>query len=152
MGDSELLYGDGMPYEWGNDWPETFDLLSMAKQNRPLSKVMSPLSVMEELNKVFYSARPRPNKPGGKPLAAPTHEKEQETESRKKCQKESSQAHGATPHIPYHACANTGCRWSTKARRRRRQTLLTTTTIWLTVRRGTIGRTTMTTPTGWRYR
>merc|ERR1719171_1729156 len=64
----------------------------MAKQNRPLSKVMSPLSVMEELNKVFYSARPRPNKPGGKPLAAPTHEKEQETESRKKCQKESQRS------------------------------------------------------------
>ena len=79
-----------MPYEWGADWPAVFDELSMGKQNRPLSKMMSPLSIMEELNKIYYCARPRPGKPSVKPLAAPPHEKEMETESRKKAQKETN--------------------------------------------------------------
>jgi len=91
MGD-DLLYGDGMPYEWGSDWPEVFDVLSMAKQNRTLSKLMSPLSVIEELNKLYIVARARPGKPGGKPLPAPPHEKEQENEARKKAQKETLRA------------------------------------------------------------
>ena len=49
-----LLFGDGLAYEWGTDWPETFDVLSMSKQHRPLSQKLSPLGVMEELNKLYY--------------------------------------------------------------------------------------------------
>ena len=87
MGD-DLLFGEGMAYEWGTDWPEAFDVLSMSKQNRPLSRMLSPLGVMDELNKLYYMSRPRPGKPQGKPLPAPPHEGEMETESRKKAQKE----------------------------------------------------------------
>ena len=93
MGEGDtLLFGDGMAYEWGTDWPETFDMLSMSKQNRPLSRILSPLGVMEELNQLYYMARPRPGKPQAKALPADldgaTHEGEMETESRKKAQKE----------------------------------------------------------------
>ena len=86
-----LLFGDGLAYEWGTDWPETFDVLSMSKQHRPLSQKLSPLGVMEELNKLYYMARPRPGKPQAKPMPADldghTHEGEMETTSRKKAQK-----------------------------------------------------------------
>ena len=80
-----------MAYEWGTDWPETFDVLSMSKQKRPLSQKLSPLGVMEELNQLYHMARPRPGKPQAKPLPADldgtNHEGEMETESRKKAQK-----------------------------------------------------------------
>ena len=86
-----LLFGDGVAYEWGTDWPETFDVFSMSKQNRPLSQKLSPLGVMEELNQLYHMARPRPGKPQAKPLPpdldGTTHEGEMETESRKKAQK-----------------------------------------------------------------
>jgi hypothetical protein len=86
-----LLFGDGVAYEWGTDWPETFDVLSMSKQHRPLSQKLSPLGVMEELNQLYYMARPRPGKPQAKPMPADldgrTHEGEMETTSRKKAQK-----------------------------------------------------------------
>ena len=86
-----LLFGDGVAYEWGTDWPETFDVLSMSKQKRPLSQKLSPLGVMEELNQLYHMARPRPGKPQAKPLPADldgtNHEGEMETESRKKAQK-----------------------------------------------------------------
>ena len=52
-----LLFGDGLAYEWGTDWPETFDVLSMSKQHRPLSQKLSPLGVMEELNKLYQSSQ-----------------------------------------------------------------------------------------------
>ena len=86
-----LLFGDGVAYEWGTDWPETFDVLSMSKQKRPLSQKLSPLGVMEALNQLYHMARPRPGKPQAKPLPpdldGTTHEGEMETESRKKAQK-----------------------------------------------------------------
>lgn len=86
---ASAIDGQNIKWNWGDDWPEALDVISRGVQNRPLSQIFSILDMMDELNHASYCRRPRPGKPGGKPLPTPgeKEEKEMEVERRKEAQK-----------------------------------------------------------------
>ena len=67
---ASAIDGQNIKWNWGDDWPDALDVISRGVQGRPLSKIFSILDLLDELNHGSYCRRPRPGKPGGKPLAA----------------------------------------------------------------------------------
>ena len=84
---ASAIDGQNIKWNWGDDWPDALDVISRGVQGRPLSKIFSILDLLDELNHGSYCRRPRPGKPGGKPLAATQDEKEMEVDRRKEAQK-----------------------------------------------------------------
>lgn len=81
--------GFNFRYEWGNDFPEALDALSVAYLARPLNRHLGPAQLAAVVvGPAFYRA-PTPRKPGkGKVIAQAPTEGEQEFKSRKNAQKE----------------------------------------------------------------
>uniref|UniRef100_A0A7S3ATI9 Uncharacterized protein n=1 Tax=Haptolina ericina TaxID=156174 RepID=A0A7S3ATI9_9EUKA len=78
---------DSFKFEYGADFPEGLDILSMEIQKRKLGKNFSPIELITELNMAAeYKERTARRAGKGKRLEPNKFEGEQETESRKRAQ------------------------------------------------------------------
>lgn len=78
---------DTFKYEYGADFPDALDILSMAVQGRKLGKNFSPVELVQQLNVAAQYKERTPRRPGiGKRLEPSKYEGEQEIESRKRAQ------------------------------------------------------------------
>ena len=84
---ASAIDGQNIKWNWGARSTTAFREIRNGVQGRPLSKIFSILDLLDELNHGSYCRRPRPGKPGGKPLAATQDEKEMEVDRRKEAQK-----------------------------------------------------------------